>query len=199
MFHFSKWESVVTCLHLRRDQSFCHLSSINELVWKFVFNLYSLSTAASCGGGLRPQWCRPGRWLWQGWIMSPNGDRIRSRLVWSGLILCDPPPLSCGRMGGPVVQLLKYSRKDTRDTCRFSHHLCQSQGTGGEGECRVPGVNCASHTCWTLEAAYFYCHHQLRRGGRRFWMWHFSCSFKSFVPLSRLQPPSSTIFKMWTC
>lgn len=42
--------------------------------------------------------------------MSPNGaGLIQTICVWSGLVLCDPPPLSCGRMGGLVAQLLKYS------------------------------------------------------------------------------------------
>ena len=64
--------------------------------------------------------------------MSPNGagsDPDCHGFIWSGLVLCDPPPLSCGWMGmpgRPVTEILQ--KRHMRDTCSFSHHLCQSHG-----------------------------------------------------------------------
>lgn len=140
--------------------------------------------------------------------MSPNGagsDPDRLGWIWSGPAQPASPLLwTNGRPGRPVTEILQ--KRHMSNTCSFSHHLCQSHGGRGgrEGEdvCHVPGVNSASLTCWTLEAAHLNTRRQLRRGGRRIWMWQFSHSFKSFsniTPLSPLQPPSSTYFKMWTC
>lgn len=79
--------------------------------------------------------------------MSPKGrDLIQIGLVGSGLVLRNPPPLSCGRMGGPVAQLLKYSSKDTRETPAVSHIIFVSH-TGDRWE---GGVSCPwSELCLT--------------------------------------------------
>lgn len=176
---FIKW--VFKC-HRQTVQQEQHNNFASSLTLFYLI----LSPAASRGGGLRSQRRRPGWRLGEGWIMSPNGagsDPDCRGFIWSGLVLRDLPPLSCGRMGRPgrpVTEILQ--KRHIRDTCSFSHHLCQShregrEGKGGEGEvevclCRVPGVNSASHTCWTLEIAYLYDLCQLSGRGR---IWGYEC------------------------
>lgn len=164
------------------------------------------SFTASCGGGLRPQWRRPGWWLWQGWVMSPSeagSDPDRFDLVW---FLCDPPPLSCGRMGGQAAQLLKYSRKDTWETPAVSHIIFVSHtGTGGEG-----GRGCDScpwsELCLTYLLNVTSCTFILLPPAEERREEVLNVSFQLFIQvffkqssLFPLQPRSSTYFKMWTC
>lgn len=59
---------------------------------------------------------------------------IRSRLVWSGLFPVRPTsPLlwTNGRPGRSVTEILQ--KRHMRDTCSFSHHLCQLDGDRREG------------------------------------------------------------------
>lgn len=113
-------------------------------------------------------------------------DLSQTYLFGSGLVPRDPPLLSCGRMGGLVAQLLKYPRKDTWETPAVSHNIFVSHtGTGGRGVCVVSlQWTLPQRTCWTLDAAYLYGCRQLRRGGRRFRMWHFNLFFLNIVPSS---------------
>lgn len=70
--------------------------------------------------------------------MSPNrAGLIQTGSIWSSPVLRDPPPLSRGRMGGPVAQLLKYTQRHMRETCSFSHYLSVTRGTGSRGACVV--------------------------------------------------------------
>ena len=94
---------------------------------------------------------------------------VLSGQVWSCVTRLPSPVDEWGCL---VAQLLKYSRKDTWETPAVSHIIFVShtgeEGGGGRGEvclCRVPGVNSASHTCWTLEVAYLYNLRQLSGRG----------------------------------
>jgi len=68
-------------------------------------------------------------------------------LIWSGPVRPASPLLwTNGRPGRSVTEILQ--KRHMRDTCSFSHHLCQShRDRKGGCESRVPGVNSASHTC----------------------------------------------------
>lgn len=128
---------------------------------------------------------------------------IWSRPVWFDLVW------SCGtRLPSPVddweARPLSYWNTPEKTHERHLQFLTSSfvshTGTGGGrgGVNRVPGVNSVSHTCWTLDAAYLYGRRQLRRGGRRFWMLHFNCSFKSFsniVPSPLFSHPRAPILR----
>lgn len=66
--------------------------------------------------------------------MSPDGSNPDCH-YWtrSGFVLCDPPPLSCGRMGGlfrPVTEMLQKRHVSPAVSCIiFVNHT----GTGGVG------------------------------------------------------------------
>lgn len=134
----------------------------------------------------------------------PKWSRIWARLSWLDLVWSCAAflPLSCGRMGGLVAQLLKYSRKDTRGTPAVSHIFIifvSFTGAGGRGRlCRVPGVNSASHTCWTLEAAYLNGCFQLWRGRRLNVALHFIQVIFFFKHFPLFSCPQAHILT-WTC
>lgn len=120
---------------------------------------------------------------WRRMNYEPKWGGIWSRLPWFYLVRSGPAwpasPLlwTNGEAGSPSYW--NTPEKTHKRHLQFlTSSLSVTQGRkGGEGEvevclCRVPGVNSASHTCWTLEIAYLYDLCQLSGRGR---IWGYEC------------------------
>ena len=155
---------------------------------KVVFVLSSSSTVASWGGRLRPQRRGPGRRLRQRRVMSPiaeGSDPARLGWIRSGPVRPASPLLWTNGRPRPPSYWNIPEKTHERHLQFLTTSLSVTRGNRREGGLRVPAVNSASHTCWTLERCGVFIR-PLPAEERREEV--LNVAFQTSFPLSPLQP-----------